>query len=106
MVKTFRRIIAREPEERDPTGYFDIYGRIICNLVKYFVCKSTNKIQYICGKFFYFSKPTAYFIGWFIKCVDFKFTEICNARLKRILKCGNKLIKRIVLKIWTRGGDL
>ena len=90
MVKTFRRIIARKPEERDPTGYFDIYGRIIygrivygriiCNLVKYFVCKSTNKIHYIWGKFLHFSKSTVYFIGSFIKCMDFKFTEIWNAR--------------------------
>jgi len=49
MVKKFPRIIAGKPEERDPTGYFDIYGRIIFNLFKYFVCtsKSANKICYI-----------------------------------------------------------
>lgn len=88
-----------QPEERDPKGYFDIYGRIIFSLVRYFVCKSTNKIHYIWGKFLQFSKSTVYFIGWFIKCMDFKFAEICNTRLKRVFKLGNKLIKYILLKI-------
>jgi hypothetical protein len=43
MVKKFIRIISRKPEERDPTGYFDIFGRIIFNPVKRFVYKSTNQ---------------------------------------------------------------
>jgi len=105
MVKKFRRIIARKSEGRDSTGYFDIYGRIIFNLVKYFVYKST-KIHCIWETFLEFSKSTVNFVFWFIKCMDFKFTEICNASLKRILKWGNKLIKCILLKIWTRGGVL
>lgn len=65
--------MSRKPEERDLTGYFHTFGRIIFNLVKQFVYKSTNKTILYVGEIpdpLYLAKSSSSINKWYILFFD------------------------------------